>query len=109
MSLEEVNKFVGVLVALIGSIVVAPGALQHLWRERLAPWGLRVKERVRVFLARFIPALRKHDSKFLSDTVGMTDAMTTSVTKSAPTAWQTGSNESMVVQLQSESTYSLNN
>lgn len=100
MILEEVNKFVGVLVALIGSAVVAPGALRHLWTERLAPWGLMAKSRVRGFLSRFIPRLRQHRSVDLWDNVEVSDGITTSVSKSVSTSWHVGSSEMMIVQVQ---------
>jgi len=57
--LVDVTRCVGVAVALLGSLVVAPGGVRHLV-STWTGWSGRQRRRVRRQAARFLPFLREH-------------------------------------------------
>jgi hypothetical protein len=57
--LEEITRWVGVMLAIIGTVVVAPSGARRLWSSMTD--GMRPgARRVRSWLARFLPFLRRN-------------------------------------------------
>lgn len=56
--LINLNRYVGVALAVVGSVVVAPRGTVLLWRS-LTDWPPPRKQHLRSQLARFLPFLRK--------------------------------------------------
>ncbi len=56
--LSDLNRWVGVVIALVGSFVVAPSGAVLLWRSA-TDWLRQRKHQLRSQLARFLPFLRR--------------------------------------------------
>jgi hypothetical protein len=56
--LSDLNRYVGVALAVVGSVVVAPRGTVLLWRS-VTDWPPQRKQRLRGRLARFLPFRRR--------------------------------------------------
>lgn len=83
--LSDVNRYVGVALAVFGSVVVAPRGTVLLWRSA-TDWPLQRKQQLRGQLARFLPFLRRDVTIHAANATGGASAFGATATGSAR-AW----------------------
>ena len=77
-TLIHANRWVGVLIAIVGSVVVAPSGTALLWHTA-ADWTIRRRQQLRAQVARVVPFLRRPPrsvSASVKATIGMTGTVT---------------------------------
>jgi hypothetical protein len=84
--LSDVNRWVGVTIALIGSIVVAPGGALLLWRTA-TDWMRRQRALVRAKLSRVLPFLHREHRVVFVDAAGASTAVGTVTVTGSGSGW----------------------
>lgn len=87
--LSDVNRWVGVVIALVGSVVVAPGGT-GLLRRSATDWMRRRKHQLRGLLTRFLPFLRRDVTIHAAGATGVTSASGGATAIVSGRAWQPG-------------------
>jgi hypothetical protein len=82
----DVNRWVGVVIALVGSFVVAPSGAVLLWRSA-TDWLRQRKHQLRSELARFLPFLRRDTTINLTSAMGIASALGSPTVTGSGRAW----------------------
>jgi hypothetical protein len=85
--LADVNRWVGVAIALVGSVVIAPSGTVLLWRSA-TDWMRQRKHHLRGHLARFLPFLRRDVNIHVSSVSGMASGAVNVTLTASGRVWQ---------------------
>jgi hypothetical protein len=84
--LSDLNRYVGVALAVVGSVVVAPHGTVLLWRSA-TDWPPQRKQQLRRQLARFLPFLRRDVTIHAASATGDVSAFGSATATVSARAW----------------------
>jgi hypothetical protein len=84
--LAEVNRWVGVLIAVFGTVVVSPSGARLLWGSATG-WLRKRQSQARGQLARFLPFLRRHGQVHVTDAAAAADLLAVSTLTATGGVW----------------------
>lgn len=87
--LSDLNRWVGVAIAVVGSVVVAPTGTVLLWRSA-TDWMLQRKHQLCGQLARFLPFLRRDVTIHATSATGAASAFGSATVTVSARAWHPG-------------------